>query len=177
MGKAMTDAHASASATPLRLFNSLTRSLEDFAPVHPGVPGDPASPPEARVYSCGPTVYNFQHIGNMRAYVFADTLGRTLSFKGFALRHVINITDVGHLTSDADAGDDKMEKAAASAGKSAWDIAAFYTAEFKRDIDWLNVRPPFRWTVATDYVPQMIEAAKAIADDYCYQLPGSGCRR
>src|SRR5690606_33827148 len=113
---------------PLTLFNGLTRRIEPFDPVHPG---------EARVYSCGPTVYNYQHIGNMRAYVFADTLGRTLSFKGYALRHIINITDVGHLTSDADAGDDKMEKAAASQGKSAWDIAAFYTAEFKRDLAWL----------------------------------------
>jgi cysteinyl-tRNA synthetase len=125
---------------PLHLFNSLTRSIEPFTPVHPG---------EARVYSCGPTVYNYQHIGNMRAYVFADTLGRTLAFKGYALRHVINITDVGHLTSDADEGDDKMEKAAASLGKTAWDIAAFYTAEFKRDLGWLHVRDPYRWTVAT----------------------------
>ena len=73
-------------------------------PVHPG---------EARVYSCGPTVYNYPHIGNMRAYVFADTLGRALSFKGYDLTHVINITDVGHLTDDADAGEDKMEKMAA----------------------------------------------------------------
>lgn len=157
----MTDAHAPASAAPLRLFNSLTRSVEDFAPVHPG---------EARVYSCGPTVYNFQHIGNMRAYVFADTLGRTLAFKGYALRHIINITDVGHLTSDADAGDDKMEKAAALQGKSAWDIAAFYTAEFKRDLQWLNVRDPAKWTVATDYVARMIEFAKSIADKHCYEL-------
>ena len=125
----MTDAPAS----PLKLFNSLTRSLEQFMPVHPG---------EARVYSCGPTVYNYQHIGNMRAYVFADTLGRTLKFKGYDLRHIINITDVGHLTSDADVGDDKMEKAAALQGKTAWDIAAFYTAEFKRDLAWLNVRDP-----------------------------------
>ncbi len=147
---------------PLRLFNSLTRALEPFTPVAAG---------EARVYSCGPTVYNYQHIGNMRAYVFADTLGRTLSFKGLALTHVINITDVGHLTSDADAGDDKMEKAAASTGKTAWDIAAFYTEEFKRDLSWLRVRDPARWTVATDYVPQMIEAAKAIADQHCYELP------
>ncbi|WP_411339267.1 cysteine--tRNA ligase [Sphingopyxis sp. J-6] len=154
----MTDAPAPA---PLRLFNSLTRSLEPFQPVHPG---------EARVYSCGPTVYNYQHIGNMRAYVFADTLGRTLSFKGYALRHIINITDVGHLTSDADAGDDKMEKAAAQQGKTAWDIAAFYTAEFKRDLDWLNVRDPAKWTVATDYVPRMIEFAKRIADTHCYEL-------
>jgi len=153
----MTDA----PAPPLKLFNSLTRSLENFQPVHPG---------EARVYSCGPTVYNYQHIGNMRAYVFADTLGRTLSFKGYELRHIINITDVGHLTSDADAGDDKMEKAAASLGKSAWDIAAFYTAEFKRDLQWLGVRDPAKWTVATDYVPRMIEFAQRIADDYCYQL-------
>ncbi len=146
---------------PLRLFNSLTRTVEPFTPVHPG---------EARVYSCGPTVYNYQHIGNMRAYVFADTLGRTLRFKGYNLRHVINITDVGHLTSDADAGDDKMEKAAATQGKTAWDIAAFYTGEFKRDLQWLHVSDPYRWTVATDYVPQMIEAAKAIAADHCYEL-------
>ncbi|HEV7312730.1 cysteine--tRNA ligase [Sphingopyxis sp.] len=153
----MTDA----PAPPLMLFNSLTRSLEPFEPVHPG---------EARVYSCGPTVYNFQHIGNMRAYVFADTLGRTLAFKGYALRHIINITDVGHLTSDSDAGDDKMEKAAASQGKSAWDIAAFYTAEFKRDLNWLNVRDPAKWTVATEYVPRMIDFAKSIADRHCYEL-------
>jgi cysteinyl-tRNA synthetase len=147
---------------PLRLFNSLTRAVEPFTPVHEG---------EARVYTCGPTVYNYQHIGNMRAFVFADTLGRTLAFKGYKLRHIINITDVGHLTSDADAGDDKMEKAAASLGKTAWDIAAFYTAEFKRDLKWLNVREPARWTVATDYVPQMIEAARAIAPAHCYELP------
>lgn len=149
------------TAAPLQLFNSLTRKLEAFEPVHPG---------EARVYSCGPTVYNYQHIGNMRAYVFADTLGRALSFKGYALRHVINITDVGHLTSDADAGDDKMEKAATSQGKSAWDIAAFYTAEFKRDLRWLNVRDPAEWTVATDYVERMIAFAERIADRHCYEL-------
>jgi cysteinyl-tRNA synthetase len=147
--------------TPLRLFNSLTRQVEDFQPIHPG---------EARVYSCGPTVYNYQHIGNMRAYVFADTLGRALSFKGYDLKHIINITDVGHLTSDADAGDDKMEKAAALQGKSAWDIAAFYTEEFKRDLKWLNVRDPAKWTVATDYVERMIAFAKSIADKHCYEL-------
>jgi cysteinyl-tRNA synthetase len=158
MGAIMTETPA---RPPLRLFNSLTRRLEDFQPVHAG---------EARVYSCGPTVYNYQHIGNMRAYVFADTLGRVLSFKGYALRHIINITDVGHLTSDADAGDDKMEKAAARQGKSAWDIAAFYTAEFKRDLCWLNVREPAKWTVATDYVPRMIAFAERIAEAHCYEL-------
>ncbi len=148
-------------AVPLKLFNSLTRQLEEFQPVHLG---------EARVYTCGPTVYNFQHIGNMRAYVFADTLGRALSFKGYALKHVINITDVGHLTSDADAGDDKMEKAASAAGKSAWDIAKFYTDAYWKDIERLNIRQPFQWSIATDYVARMIEFATSIADKHCYEL-------
>lgn len=149
-------------ALPLKLFNSLTRQLEEFRPVHDG---------EARVYTCGPTVYNFQHIGNMRAYVFADTLGRALSFKGYQLRHVINITDVGHLTSDADAGDDKMEKAAAQQGRTAWDIAKFYTDAYWADIERLNIRQPYQWSIATDYVPRMIDFAKSIADQHCYELP------
>jgi cysteinyl-tRNA synthetase len=149
------------SPSPLRLFNSLTRQIEPFKPVHDG---------EARVYTCGPTVYNYQHIGNMRAYVFADTLGRVLSFKGYNLKHVINITDVGHLTSDADAGDDKMEKAASTLGKSAWDIAKHYTQAYWEDINRLNIRQPFKWSVATDYVPAMIDFAKGIAEKHCYEL-------
>jgi len=149
--------------TPLRLFNSLTRSLETFAPIHPG---------EARVYSCGPTVYNYPHIGNMRAYVFADVLGRTLSWKGYSLTHVINITDVGHLTDDADAGEDKLEKAAAEKAQSIWDIARHYTEAFWADVKALNIRQPSQWTVATDYVPQMIEFAKGIAEKHCYELDG-----
>ena len=149
--------------TPLRLFNSMTRQIEAFDPVCEG---------EARVYTCGPTVYNFQHIGNMRAYIFADTLGRALSFKGYKLKHIINITDVGHLTSDADAGDDKMEAAAAKSGKSAWDIARFYTDAYWRDIDRLNIRQPFKWSIASEFVPQMIAFAQSIADKHCYQLEG-----
>jgi cysteinyl-tRNA synthetase len=139
---------------PLLLFNSLTRQLETFQPVHPG---------EARVYSCGPTVYNYPHIGNMRAYVFADVLGRTLSHKGYALMHVINITDVGHLTDDADAGEDKMEKAAAARAQSIWDISRHYTQAYWADIAALNIRAPAHWSIATEYVPQMIEFAQAIA--------------
>ena len=166
MGADMTDA----PALPLKLFNSLTRSLEEFVPVHPGVPGDPAQPPEARVYSCGPTVYNYPHIGNMRAYVFADTLGRTLSYKGYKLTHVINITDVGHLTDDADAGEDKLEKAASQSALSIWDIARHYTEAYWDDIKALNIRQPAHWSIATDYVPQMIDFAKAIADKHCYEL-------
>ena len=146
----------------LRLFNSLTRQLEDFAPLIGN---------EARVYTCGPTVYNYQHIGNMRAYVFADTLGRALSFKGYDLKHVINITDVGHLTSDADAGDDKMEKAATAQGKTAWDIARFYQADFEADLARLNIRPTDH-PRATDYVEAMIDWAKSIADKHCYVLEG-----
>ena len=148
------------SGTPLRLYNSLTRSIEEFRPIHPG---------EARVYSCGPTVYNYQHIGNMRAYIFADTLGRTLRWKGYDLRHVINITDVGHLTSDADAGEDKMEKAAAAQAKSIWEVAAHYTEAFKRDVARLNITPPMLWSVATDHIPEMIDFAQKI-EKSCYQL-------
>ncbi|WP_423142642.1 cysteine--tRNA ligase [Parablastomonas sp. CN1-191] len=146
---------------PLRLFNSLTREQDVFAPVHSG---------EARVYSCGPTVYNYPHIGNMRAYVFADVLGRTLSFKGYRLTHVINITDVGHLTDDADAGEDKLEKAAAAGAKSIWDIAKHFTEAYWADVRALNIRQPARWSIATDYVPQMIDFAQKIAPDHCYEL-------
>jgi cysteinyl-tRNA synthetase len=146
--------------TELKLFNSMTRTLEPFKPLHDG---------EARVYTCGPTVYNYQHIGNMRAYIFADTLGRVLSYKGYDLTHVINITDVGHLTSDADAGDDKMEKAASAAGKSAWDIAAFYQADFEADLARLNIRK-VQHPRATEYVEAMIAWGTSIADKHCYEL-------
>ncbi|WP_448500723.1 cysteine--tRNA ligase [Sphingomonas sp.] len=146
---------------PLTLYNSLTRSPERF---------DPIRADEVRVYTCGPTVYNYQHIGNMRAFLFADTLGRVLRWKGYRLRHIINITDVGHLTSDADAGDDKMERAAAREQRSIWDIAAYYTDVFKRDVTRLNITPPAEWTVATDYVPQMIAFAESIAERHCYRL-------
>jgi cysteinyl-tRNA synthetase len=146
---------------PLKLFNSLTRQLEVFEPVHPG---------EARVYTCGPTVYNYPHIGNMRAYVFADVLGRTLRWKGYTLTHVINITDVGHLTDDADAGEDKMEKMAAEKAQSIWDIAEHYKQAYWADVKALGIRQPAQWTVATDYVPQMIEFAKGIAEKHCYEL-------
>jgi cysteinyl-tRNA synthetase len=148
-------------SAPLRLFNSLTRQLEAFEPVHEG---------EARVYSCGPTVYNYPHIGNMRAYVFADVLGRTLGWKGYRLTHVINITDVGHLTDDADAGEDKLERAAAERAQSIWDIARHYTEAYWADVKALNIRQPAHWSIATDYVPAMIEFARGIADRHCYEL-------
>jgi cysteinyl-tRNA synthetase len=148
-------------AAPLKLFNSLTRQLETFQPVHPG---------EARVYTCGPTVYNYPHIGNMRAYVFADVLGRTLSWKGYELTHIINITDVGHLTDDADDGEDKMEMMAAEKAQSIWDIAKHYTEAYWADVKALNIREPAKWSIATDYIDEMIEFAKSIADKHCYEL-------
>ena len=147
---------------PLVLFNSLTRQAEPFHPVREG---------EARVYTCGPTVYNYPHIGNMRAYVFADVLGRTLSFCGYQLTHVINITDVGHLTDDADAGEDKMERMARTQAQSIWDIAEHYKQAYWADVRALNIRQPAQWTVATDYVPQMIAFAQGIAAQHCYELP------
>ncbi|KTF69332.1 cysteine--tRNA ligase [Sphingomonas sp. WG] len=155
MGSGMHDA-------PLTLYNSLSRSLEPFRPLDPekGV----------RVYSCGPTVYNYAHLGNLRAYVFTDTLSRVLRWKGYPLTHVINITDVGHLTSDADAGDDKMEAAARAQAKSIWDIAAHYTAAFKQNIRDLNIDEPSRWSVATDHIQQMIAFAEKIAPQHCYEL-------
>lgn len=147
---------------PLTLYNSLSRSLEPFQPLDPekGV----------RVYSCGPTVYNYAHLGNLRAYVFTDTLSRVLRWKGYPLTHIINITDVGHLTSDADAGDDKMEAAARAQAKSIWDIAAHYTAAFKQNIADLNITEPSKWSVATDHIQQMIAFAEKIAPEHCYEL-------
>ncbi|HEX8446133.1 MAG TPA: cysteine--tRNA ligase [Sphingomonas sp.] len=149
---------------PLAFFNSLTRDIAPFTPIDPDL---------VRIYSCGPTVYNFAHLGNLRAYVFTDTLRRTLNWKGYAVNHVVNITDVGHLTSDADAGDDKMEAAASAAGRDIWDIAAFYTAAFKADLGALGILSPTLWSVATDHVQDMIAFARTIEDHgAAYRIAG-----
>tara|TARA_B100000378_G_scaffold222884_1_gene186434 strand:- start:1381 stop:2844 length:1464 start_codon:yes stop_codon:yes gene_type:complete len=143
------------------LFDSLTRETRTFDPVRPG---------EARIYTCGPTVYNYAHIGNLRAYVFADVLGRTLRASGLDLTHIINITDVGHLTDDADEGEDKLEKAAAGSSRSIWDIAEHYTRAFKADFTAIGNRSPHQWTTATDYVERMIAFISDIADKHAYEL-------
>lgn len=150
------------TAAPLTLYNSLTRAFEPFAPI------DPAK--GVRVYSCGPTVYSDPHLGNLRAYVFTDTLSRVLRWKEYPLIHVLNITDVGHLTSDADEGEDKMEAAAKKRGMSAWDISRHYADVFRRNLRDLNIRTPDHMPLATDYVAKMIEFAKGFADANCYQL-------
>ncbi len=149
------------TGAPVMLFNSLSRSAEPLAPIDPAM---------VRIYSCGPTVYARQHLGNMRAYIFTDTLTRVLRWKGFAVTHVVNITDVGHLTSDADAGDDKIEKAAAAEQLSAWDVAARYTTLFKADLARLNVRDPTRWSVATDHIDDMVAFGERIAAS-TYEAP------
>ncbi|WP_375270460.1 cysteine--tRNA ligase [Sphingomonas sp.] len=149
------------TGAPLFLYNSLTRATERFVPIDPD---------NVRVYSCGPTVYHYAHIGNLRAYVFTDTLSRVLTWKGWPLTHIINITDVGHLTSDADAGDDKMEAAARASGRDIWDISRHYTRAFKRNLADLNIREPSRFPLATDHVAEMIAWGEAIEAKHCYRL-------
>ena len=146
----------------LRLFNSLGRRMEDFAPAAE-VTG---------MYSCGPTVYAFPHLGNMRPYVFADTLRRAFRWKGIGVRHVVNITDVGHAVADTDTGEDKLEVAAARERRSVMDIAAFYTDAYFTDIAALNVLPADEYPRASAYVEQMVEfAAKLEKDGFTYRLP------
>src|SRR3954468_19397366 len=111
---------------PLQLYDNYTRSLRTFEPLVAGG--------EVGMYTCGPTVYDYQHIGNFRTFLFEDVLKRDLTWNGYRVRHVMNITDVGHLTSDADEGEDKMEKGARRTGRSAWDIAKLYTESFLEDM-------------------------------------------
>ncbi len=145
----------------LKLFNTLTRKLETFRPIKKD---------EVGMYSCGPTVYWYQHIGNLRTYVFSDILKRILIYNGFEVKHVMNITDVGHLTSDADDGEDKMEKAAKKEGKKAEDIASFYWSAFMDDFKKLNILEPSIWCKATDNIKEQIELIKKLEEKgYTYK--------
>jgi cysteinyl-tRNA synthetase len=140
---------------PFHIFNSLSRTVEEFRPL---------DPPAVTFYSCGPTVYLPQHLGNLRAYVFVDTLRRALRFNGYDVRHVMNITDVGHMTSDEDAGEDKIEKTARAQGKTPLEIANRYIEQFKRDCARLNIelpQPPLLCR-ATNHVPDMIALIERI---------------
>lgn len=145
---------------PLSLYNTMSRRKEEFVPLNP---------PLARLYCCGPTVYNYAHIGNLRTYIFEDVLRRLLLFNGFKVLHVMNITDVGHMTSDEDSGDDKMQTAAARENKSPWEIALFYEAAFFTDTDRLNIQRPEVTPRATDHVVEMIETIQRLeANGYTY---------
>ncbi len=145
----------------LKLYNTLTKQKEEFKPLEGN---------EVRIYSCGPTVYSFAHIGNFRAYIFMDNLRRVLQANGYTLKHVMNITDVGHLESDADEGEDKMEKAAKKENKDPYEIAAFYTDIFFRDMGRLNIQRPEIIAKATDHIKDMIEFVKVLVEKgYVYE--------
>lgn len=137
----------------LKLYNTLTRKKEPFKPLKDKQVG---------MYTCGPTVYWYQHIGNMRAYIFSDILQRVLEYSGFKVKKIINVTDVGHLTSDSDEGEDKMEKEAKKEGKSAKDIAGFYFNAYLSDLKKLNIQMPFKWTKATEHIDEQIELIKKL---------------
>ena len=145
----------------MKIFNTLTRKIEEFKPINEN---------EVRMYSCGPTVYNYAHIGNLRAYLFMDSLRRVLKYNGYKLKHVMNITDVGHLVSDADEGEDKMVKAARRENKDPYEIAEFYMNAFLDDIDSLNIDRPEIIARATEHIDCMEEYVKKIIENgYTYE--------
>jgi len=137
----------------LKLYNTLTRKKEEFKPIKKAQVG---------IYSCGPTVYWYQHIGNLRTYIFSDILKRVLKYNGYKLKDVMNVTDVGHLTSDSDEGEDKMEKAALREGKKAEDIANFYLKVFRDDFKKLNIIEPKIWSKATEHIKEQIDLIKIL---------------
>ena len=145
----------------LKLYNTLTRKKEVFKPI---------SDKEVKIYTCGPTVYSYAHIGNFRAYLFMDTLRRVLKYNGYKLKHVMNITDVGHLESDADEGEDKMEKAAKKENKNPYEIAEFYMNAFLNDMKKINIDKPEFIIKATDHIKDMENYVKRIIDNgYAYE--------
>ncbi len=146
----------------LKVYNTMSRKKEKFTPINTN---------EIGFYTCGPTVYNYAHLGNLRSYIFADTLKRVLKYNGYKVRHVMNITDVGHLTGDGDMGEDKLEKESKREGKSAWDIAEFYTKAFKDDFKKLNILEPDKWTKATDYIDEQINLIRILENKgYTYKI-------
>ncbi len=150
----------------ITLYNTATRSKDPFEPLEPG---------KVRLYACGPTVYKSAHIGNLRTYVFVDILVRLLRNSGYEVRHVMNVTDVGHLTDDADEGEDKMALAAADEGKTVWEIAQFYWDAFRADMAALNIREPDVWCRATDHIQDQIDLVQTLeAKGYTYPIEGDG---
>ncbi len=146
----------------LYLYNTIARKKEEFKPVKKG---------EVGLYTCGPTVYDYAHIGNLRTYIFEDILKRVLVYNGYEVKHVMNITDVGHLTGDRDMGEDKLEKGAKREGKTAWEIAEFYAKAFKNDLKSLNIIEPNIWCKATDYIAEQIELIKILEKKgYTYKI-------
>ena len=149
----------------LKLYNTMGHKMEEFKPLVEGQVG---------FYGCGPTVYNYAHIGNLRAYVFLDVLDKTLSLLGYKIKHIMNITDVGHLTDDGDNGEDKMKKSAAERHQSVLEVANFYTDAFIKDMDAMNIRHPDVICRATEHIDDMIELIKKIeANGHTYMAGGN----
>ncbi len=138
----------------ITLYNSLTKRKEKLVPLKD----------EVGLYACGPTVYDYAHIGNLRTYLFEDILRRTLEYNDYKVKHIMNITDVGHLTSDEDTGEDKIEKSAREKKKSAWDIADYYTKSFKENISDLNILKPHIFVKATDTIEEQINLIKTLEE-------------
>lgn len=149
----------------MKIYNTATRTIEPFVPLEDKKVG---------IYCCGPTVYNFAHIGNMRTYVFEDILRRTFEGLGYEINHVMNITDVGHLQSDADDGDDKMSLAAAREQKSPWDIAKAYEGHFFRHAELLGIKRPNIVCRATEHIQEIIDMVQTLLDKgYAYEANGN----
>jgi len=146
----------------IKLYNTISRKIEEFKPINKNL---------VTLYTCGPTVYWYAHIGNLRTYIFEDVLGRVLRYNGYKIKHVMNITDVGHLTSDEDSGEDKMEKGARREQKTVWELASFYTEAFKKDLKILNIQCPDVWIKATDTIPAQIDLIKQLeAKGFTYTI-------
>ncbi len=141
----------------LKIYNTLSRQKEEFKPI---------KDKEVGMYTCGPTVYNFAHVGNMRTYIFEDILKRVLTYNYYKVKHVMNITDVGHLTGDRDMGEDKIEKESKKENKGAYEIAEFYTAKFKEDLNSLNIIYPDIFCKATDNIKEQIEMIKTLEEKH-----------
>ena len=150
----------------IRLYNTMTRKVEDFVPITPNYVG---------FYNCGPTVYWDQHLGNMRAFFNGDMVKRMFLANGYTVNHVMNVTDVGHLTSDEDTGEDKMEKGAARENMSVWDIANKYINSCLTDMDLLNIMRPTHMPRATDHIKEQIELIQKLEKlGFTYEIPGDG---
>ncbi|MEK7166557.1 MAG: class I tRNA ligase family protein, partial [Patescibacteria group bacterium] len=132
----------------IRLYNTMSREIEDFVPLNDKKVG---------MYACGPTVYDYAHVGHVRKYIFDDVLVRLLRYLNYNVTHVMNITDVGHLVSDSDTGEDKLEKGARREGKTAWEVAKFYEEQFFRTMDAVNIKRPNIVCRATEHIKDQIE--------------------
>ena len=149
----------------MRVYNTLTKKVEDFIPFEEG---------KVRMYTCGPTVYDYAHIGNLRTYIFEDILEKSLKYVGYEVYRVMNITDVGHLTSDGDTGEDKMAKGALRAGKTVKETAEFYTEAFFKDCEKLNINKPAVVSPASEHIDMYIKMiTKLLNDGYAYESNGN----